>query len=357
MRHPSIPPAAPSVMALTPYQSARMLEAFDSSKTYLDANELPFAPPASSLDFSEMQHYAHSGPRKMIRAFAEYAGVDPCMVVATRGIDEGIDLLIRAYLEPRQDAILIQRPTYGMYEVCASAHRVQTLELPPNAMALPDLDALKALDPLPKLIFLCRPSNPIGNLMPRETVKSILEYTEGRSIVAVDEAYIEFCARDSLVPLLASHANLVVLRTLSKGFGLAGIHTGFLLAHEEIVNAVNRIANPYPIPEPCAQIALHALSAEGLSRLQNQISRVVFERDRLLLALQQHPNCQAIFASVTNFVLSKWRSPSQPIEALRRQGILARPVQVPGETSPLLRISIGTKDQVDRVLSAISNEA
>ena len=353
MRHPSIPPAAPSLLALAPYQSARMLEAFDSSKTYLDANELPFAPPDSSIDFSEMQHYAHSGPQKMMTAFAEYVGVDPALVVATRGIDEGIDLLIRAYLEPRQDAILIQRPTYGMYEVCAAAHRVKTLELPPNELALPDLDALKSLDPLPKLIFLCRPNNPTGNLMPRETVETILEYTEGRCIVAVDEAYIEFCALDSVVPLLTSHPNLVVLRTLSKGFGLAGIHTGFLLAHEEIVNAVNRIANPYPIPEPCAQIALEALSASGLTRLQNQVSQVVSERNRLLLALQQHPDCQAVFASVTNFILSKWRSPAQPIEALRRQGILARPVQLPGETSPGLRISIGTSDEVDRVLAAI----
>lgn len=353
MRHPSIPPAAPSLLALAPYQSARMLEAFDSSKTYLDANELPFAPPAAVMDFSEMQHYAHSGPRKMMTAFAKYAGVDPAMMVATRGIDEGIDLLIRAYLEPHQDAILIQRPTYGMYEVCAAAHRVQTVELPPNQLALPDLDALQSLAPLPKMIFLCRPNNPTGNLMPRETVEAILDYTEGRCIVAVDEAYIEFCAADSVVPLLASHANLVVLRTLSKGFGLAGIHTGFLLAHEEIVNAVNRIANPYPIPEPCAQIALDALSTEGLARLQNQVSQVVSERDRLLLALQHHPDCQAVFASVTNFVLSKWRNPRQPIEALRRQGILARPIQLPGETSPALRISIGTKDEVDRVLAAI----
>ena len=330
MSHPSIPPAAPSVLALSPYQSARMLEAFDSSKTYLDANELPFAPPSTLIDFSEMQHYAHSGPRKMINAYADYAGLDPLMVAATRGIDEGIDLLIRAYLEPQHDAILIQRPTYGMYEVCASAHRVKTMTLPPNAMALPDLDALKSLDPLPKLIFLCRPNNPIGNLMPRETVESILEYTAGRSIIAVDEAYIEFCGPESLVPLLASHANLVVLRTLSKGFGLAGIHTGFLLAHEEIVNAVNRIANPYPIPEPCAQIALEALSAQGLSRLQNQVELVASERDRLTHALEQHPECQTVYASVTNFVLSKWRDPSRQIAPLPAPHILARPVKLPG---------------------------
>lgn len=353
MSHPSIPPAAPSVLALSPYQSARMLHAFDTRKTYLDANELPYAPPEMTLDVSELQHYAHSGPRKMIQAFADYADATADQVVATRGIDEGIDLLIRTYLEPGEDAILVTSPTYGMYSVCAAAHRVETVDLPLINLTDFDLDGLRAMAQIPKLVFLCRPNNPTGALMTREAVMAVLELTEGRAIVAVDEAYIEFCAEETLIPLLDQYPNLVVYRTLSKGFGLAGIHTGFLIAHPEITDAVNRIANPYPIPEPCAQIALEALSEAGLKRLHAQIAAVISARKTLFQALQNDPDCDSVLPSSTNYLLSTWTDPYKPIKALEAAGILIRPVSIAGEAHPRLRFSIGAPDEIDRVIAAL----
>lgn len=355
MGHPTIPPAAPAVLALAPYQSARMLNAFDPSKIYLDANELPFPPEEAPLDFSELQHYAHSGPRQMISSYADYACVPAENIIATRGIDEGIDLLIRAYLEPGQDAVLTMSPTYGMYEVCASAHRVQTIDLPLINLADPDIDGLSALDAFPKLIFLCRPNNPTGTLMSREAVETVLEMSAGRAIVAVDEAYIEFCAEESLIPLLSQYPNLVILRTLSKGFGLAGLHTGFLLAHPEITDAVNRIANPYPIPEPCAQIALNALSQPGLNRLNANIDSVLAERDRLLGALNQQAACTGVLPSNANFLLSTWRNPEQALTALTAKNILVRPVKLGGENEVRIRFSIGSRAQNDQVIAALSS--
>ncbi|MEL7108718.1 MAG: histidinol-phosphate transaminase [Pseudomonadota bacterium] len=354
MTNPSIPAAAPAVLKLAPYQSARMLNAFDPNKTYLDANELPVSPPPTAIDYSEMQHYAHAGPRQMIAAYAGYAGVDVSSVVATRGIDEGIDLLIRTYSEPGQDRILIMGPTYGMYAVCAAAHRVETVDLPLVDLMEPDLERLEALDPWPKVIFLCRPNNPTGHVMRKASVEAVLEMARGRSIVAVDEAYIEFCAAETLVPLLKDHPNLVVMRTLSKGFGLAGIHTGFLLAHPQIVDAVNRIANPYPIPEPCAQIALDALSADGLQRLERNLRDIARARAALEEALSQNPNCEHVMPSETNYLLTKWRDPKPPLRALEDAQILPRPVQLRGEAQVRIRISIGTQDDTARVISAVS---
>lgn len=355
MGHPKIPPAAPAVLALAPYQSARMLNAFDPSKIYLDANELPFSPDATQLDFSELQHYAHSGPRQMIRSYATYADVPSESIIATRGIDEGIDLLIRTYLEPGQDTVLTMSPTYGMYEVCASAHRVETVDLPLLDLSDPDIDGLSALETLPKLIFLCRPNNPTGTLMSRGAVETVLDLAAGRSIVAVDEAYIEFCAAESLVSLLSAYPNLVILRTLSKGFGLAGLHTGFLLAHSEVTDAVNRIANPYPIPEPCAQIALNALSQTGLEHLETNINSALAERHRLFDALDAQPDCTGVLPSHANFLLSAWRHPDEALAALTAQNILIRPVRLQGETEPRLRFSIGSRAQIDRVIAALSS--
>lgn len=354
MKDPSIPPVSKAIQDLSPYQSARMLNAFDPTKIYLDANELPVPPDPMQIDFSALQHYAHSGPRRMIDAYADFADVAAENIVATRGIDEGIDLLIRAYLEPGEDSILITTPTYGMYSVCAAAHRVATIDVPLLELVQTDIDAIKTLTPLPKLIFLCRPNNPTGALMAQATVEAILELAAGRSIVAVDEAYIEFCESETLVPLQSKYPNLVILRTLSKGFGLAGIHTGFLIAHTQITEAVNRIANPYPIPEPCAQIAIDALGLSGLSRLRDNIASVISTRSKLLEALTGHPLCENVLPSHTNFLLSKWADPSDVLRKLTDRNILPRPVSVPGEALPRLRFSIGTEDQIDRVIDAIA---
>ena len=353
MSHPDIPSAAPAIAALTPYQSARMLNAFDPSMTYIDANELPYAPPEIPLDYSELHYYADAGPRRMIDAYAAYAGLSAKQLVATRGIDEGIDLLVRTYLEPGEDSLLLFTPTYGMYAVAAATHRITPQTLPLKGLIEPDHDAVRGLDALPKLIILCRPNNPTGALMSTDAVKAILDLARGRSIVAIDEAYIEFCPDESLVPLMAENPHLVIMRTLSKGFGLAGIHTGFLLAHEAVVDAVNRISNPYPIPDPCAQIALAALTEEGLARLNRNIAAVTEARATLYEALARHPDCLSVMPSAANFLLTEWRAPEAVWDRLTKARILARGFVLPGEDKMRIRFSIGTADQVQQVIEAL----
>lgn len=255
--------ARQQIQALTPYLSARRIGG--SGDVWLNANESPFNNEYKT-DFARLNRYSDCQPKAMIQAYANYAGVQPEQVLTSRGADEGIELLIRAFCEPNQDVILFCPPTYGMYAISAETFGVERKKVPLTTDWQLDLPSIEANLDRVKLVFVCSPNNPTGNLVKRADIIKLLEMTQDRAIVVMDEAYIDFCPEASTVDLLAQYPNLAILRTLSKAFALAGLRCGFTLANAELINVLLKVIAPYPVPVPVAEIAVQALSPAGLAR-------------------------------------------------------------------------------------------
>ena len=236
--------------------------------------------------FARLNRYSDCQPKALIQAYANYAGVKPEQVLTSRGADEGIELLIRAFCEPNEDTILFCPPTYGMYAISAETFGVERKKVPLTQDWQLDLPTIEANLDNVKLVFVCSPNNPTGNLVKREDIISLLEMTKGRAIVVMDEAYIDFCPEASTVDLLAEYSNLAILRTLSKAFALAGLRCGFTLANAELINVLLKVIAPYPVPVPVADIAVQALSEAGLARAKFQVLDLNANRAYLQVGLQ-----------------------------------------------------------------------
>ena len=216
--------ARANVQALTPYQSARRLGG--NGDVWLNANEYPLPVPFE-LSQQTLNRYPECQPKQVIERYAAYAGLSPEQVLVSRGADEGIELLMRAFCEPGQDAILFCPPTYGMYSVSAETIGIEYRTVAALENWQLNLPAIAAALPGVKLVYMCSPNNPTGNLINRDDIRQLLEMTRGKALVVADEAYIEFCPQATLASWIAEYPHLVVLRTLSKAFALAGLRCGF----------------------------------------------------------------------------------------------------------------------------------
>ncbi|ENM3876274.1 histidinol-phosphate transaminase, partial [Vibrio cholerae] len=293
--------ARQQIQALTPYLSARRIGG--SGDVWLNANESPFNNEYKT-DFARLNRYSDCQPKAMIQAYANYAGVQPEQVLTSRGADEGIELLIRAFCEPNQDAILFCPPTYGMYAISAETFGVERKKVPLTADWQLDLPSIEANLDRVKLVFVCSPNNPTGNLVKRADIIKLLEMTQDRAIVVMDEAYIDFCPEASTVDLLAQYPNVAILRTLSKAFALAGLRCGFTLANAELINVLLKVIAPYPVPVPVAEIAVQALSEAGLARAKYQVLDLGANRAYLQVGLSMVPDVQ-VFEGWGNYLLVK----------------------------------------------------
>ncbi|WP_341503603.1 histidinol-phosphate transaminase [Gallaecimonas sp. GXIMD4217] len=331
--------ARKAVRELSPYQSARRIGG--QGQVWLNANE---AGDASPYGFEgSLNRYPECQPPALLAAYAAYAGVEPSLLLATRGADEGIELLIRAFCEPG-DAIAIQSPTYGMYAIGAQTQGAEVLDVPLQGGEL-DLPGLAAVLDRVKLVFVCRPNNPTGQLCPAAQVQALLALAAGRALVVVDEAYIEFSAAETLAPLLARHDNLVLLRTFSKAFGLAGLRLGMVLASPAIIALLAKVLAPYPVPLPVAEIAQRALAPQGLARLAARVAQVSQDRTRLAVALANLGYRPA--PSSANFLLVADANGAL-FKRLASRGIVARALA--GQT----RISIGSTAEIRQLLEALN---
>ncbi|GHL20877.1 hypothetical protein ECZU24_37180 [Escherichia coli] len=233
--------ARENVRNLTPYQSARRLGG--NGDVWLNANEYPTAV-EFQLTQQTLNRYPECQPKAVIENYAQYAGVKPEQVLVSRGADEGIELLIRAFCEPGKDAILYYPPTYGMYSVSAETIGVECRTVPTLDNWQLDLQGISdKLDGV-KVVYVCSPNNPTGQLINPQDFRILLELTRGKAIVVADEAYIEFCPQASLAGWLTEYPHLAILRTLSKAFALAGLRCGFTLANEEVINLLMKVIAP-----------------------------------------------------------------------------------------------------------------
>ena len=341
--------ARAEIRALKPYSSARM-EA-SGGTVLLNANESPW--PATSA--ANLNRYPDPQPAELVARLAAVYGVEAAQVLAGRGSDEAIDLLVRAFCAAGEDSIAICPPTFGMYAVCARIQGADVIEVPLKREFDVDADALlTAVTPRTKLVFLCSPNNPTGGIVPLSVIARIAAALTDRALVVVDEAYAEFAGAVSAVSLLPHFANIAILRTLSKAYALAGARIGALIAAADVIALLRRIQAPYPLPTPCVEAALVALSPTGRAEADARIAAIVRERERLAPALVPLPQVRAVLATAANFLCVRFADATATYRSLLDLGIVVRDVSSYPGLINCLRISIGTPQENARLLSALS---
>src|SRR5512146_1821669 len=343
--------ARAEIRALKPYSSARM-EASGGS-VLLNANESPW-PSVMGGTFA-LNRYPDPQPAELVRRLAALYGVTPAQVLVGRGSDEAIDLLVRAFCRAGQDAITICPPTFGMYAVSAGIQDAAVIDVPLRADFSLDADGLLArANERVKLVFICSPNNPTGNLVPLATIERLATALTDRALVVVDEAYIEFAGAPSAVDLLARHDNVVVLRTLSKAHALAAGRVGTLLAHPDIVALLRRILPAYPLPAPCVDAALAALTPPALAATRVRVAGLVEARGRLAQVLGNVPGVREVFASNANFLLVRCTDAHGVYRRLLAAGVVVRDVSQHAALPDCLRISVGSDEDHRRLLSVLT---
>ncbi|MED5524362.1 histidinol-phosphate transaminase [Gallaecimonas pentaromativorans] len=321
--------ARPNIRELVPYQSARRIGG--QAQVFVNANEAGGL--VNAAFDGAINRYPGAQPTELVADYARYCGLKPGQLLATRGADEGIEVLIRTFCEPELDAILIQPPTYGMYAITAETCAVAVK----TTVSLQEADLSDA-----KLVFVCRPNNPTGEMMAPDDLKALLERAAGSALVVVDEAYIEFAEAQSVASWINDYPNLVVLRTFSKAFGMAGLRLGMVLANEEVISLLAKVLAPYPIPTPVAAIARQAMTEEGLGLMRDRVREVNALRATLVNNLEAKG--YRVIPSSANFILV---DDEALFDKLLAGGVLAR--RLSGKT----RISIGSTQEMAKVQEAI----
>jgi len=343
--------ARAEIRALQPYSSARM-EA-SGGELLLNANESAWAPTGDNG--AGCNRYPDPQPAALVDALARLYGVRREQLLVGRGSDEAIDLLVRAFCRAGRDAILVQPPTFGMYAACARIQDAAVVEVPLRHDFTLDVDAvLAALTPAVKLVFVCTPNNPAGSVVPRADIERLVRALDGRALLVVDEAYVEFADEGSVTDLLDRYDNLAVLRTLSKAWALAGARIGCLLAHPEVIALLRRIMPPYPLPLPSVDAALLALSGWGQANALAHIGVVRAERARMRASLAGLPGVRGVLPSQANFLTVRFDDAGAAYSRLFDVGIVVRDVRRYPGLDDALRITIGAPAENERVLAALA---
>lgn len=341
------------------YSSARTSDSGAPATIWLNANE---AATASAVDPDGAQRrYPEPQPPDLVQALADTYGVAAEQVVVGRGSDECIDLLVRALTRPgSQDAVVQASPTFGMYAVSARLHGVPLVDVPQR-----DLGDLWELDTRGvsaaaerqggRVVFLTSPGNPTGAVVPLADVEQLADDLADRAVVVVDEAYQEFAGPASATTLLPRHPNLVVLRTLSKAHGLAGIRIGAALCHPELATVLRRVQAPYPVPVPVTELALAALAGSVRRSVEARVARTRADRERLAEILQADPRVSAVYASEANFVLVRGPGVDTLLTDLRARGIVVRDLR--HLLDDALRVTVGSPEEIDAVHQTLTTTA
>lgn len=342
--------ARPDIVALKAYSHASWDPAFER----LHANELPWRA-ETDRSLAGLNRYPEPHPHELAQRLAALYGVLPSQLLPGRGSDESIDLLTRGFCRAGVDNVIICPPTFGMYSVAARIQGAAVREVPlsrERGFALDLAGVLAACDANTRLVFLCSPNNPTGNAMDAAAVEQLLIALTGRALVVVDEAYAEFAGGESFIRWLPRFPHLVVLRTLSKAFGLAGARVGSLIASEEIVSLLGKVIPPYSIPQLTIEAVLATLAPAQAAVQRERVAQVCLERERLRAALEGKRSVRKVWPSVANFLLVDFADPEATLAAARAARLLIRDMRAAAPGS--LRISVGTPDQNDRLIGSLS---
>lgn len=334
----------PNIQSLQPYRSARD-EFRGNASLYLDANENPFP--------SAYHRYPDAQQQVLRSAVARLKQTTPDQTLITHGSDEAIDLLIRAFCRPQVNNIIIPQPTYGMYATFAAINDVPVREVPLTPTFELDPDALrKVADDNSRILFLCSPNNPSGNLLSPAAIRALLKSFQG--LVIIDEAYIDFAESKSWTGELKKYPNLVVLQTFSKAWGLAGIRAGMCFANPEIIRVLEKIKPPYNVSSPAEKIILQAIRKQR-QRVARQTAVLTRERNSLMKALKALDGVIRVFPSDANFILVRVTDARAMYDALLKRGIVVRLRSGALHCDNCLRITVGTPAQNKRLLTALKS--
>ena len=342
--------ARPEIVALKPYEHA----AWDPALERLHANEFPWRSPADRSE-AGLNRYPEPQPRPLIERLAKLYAVPGECVLAARGSDEAIDLLTRAFCRAGRDAVLVCPPTFGMYSVSARIQGAAVLEAPLRAgdgFTLDEGAVLERCGPEVKLVFLCSPNNPTGNLLDEQALGRLGRALMGRALLVVDEAYVEFADRPSLARSVGEQPNLAVLRTLSKAYGLAGARCGALIAAPEVVALLRKIIPPYAIAQPTLEAVLERLGPRALAPARAELALLLRERERMTAALGALPRVRRVWPSAANFLLVELEDAGAALERGRRTGLLVRDARGYPGLGEAVRVTVGTPEQNGRLLEA-----
>jgi len=346
--------ARPEVRELRPYRAAT----YEGGLVRLNANETPWRAPGDTSP-NGLNHYPEVRPATLTRRLAEFYGVEPTQLLVTRGSSEAIDLLIRCFCRPGQDDIVICPPTFGMYAMYAQVQAAGIVNVPLRPAPGFELDPdgiADAWNARTKLLFVCSPNNPTGNRIATETIAALAERLSGMGLVIVDAAYVEFADVDPTRELLERCDNIVVLRTLSKAFGLAGIRCGAALATPAIIDLLGSILPPYCYPTPCQDIATTCLAPEHRDDLAQRAAAVRAERSRFAERLRALPGIAEVWPSEANFLLLRATDPKRLVQVAHQAGFLIRDFSWDTYVPNCVRITIGTADQTNRLLEALASQ-
>ncbi|MGC6326832.1 histidinol-phosphate transaminase [Pasteurella multocida] len=338
-----------NIQTLTPYQSARRLGG--KGDIWLNANEYPTSPDFN-LTHRTFNRYPEPQPQAVIEGYANYAGVTPENVLVSRGGDESIELIIRAFCEA-EDSVLYCPPTYGMYSVSAETCGIALKTVPLTADFQLNLPEIERQISGVKVVFVCSPNNPTGTLVNRTDLLALLKMTRDKAIVVVDEAYIEFCPQATMVTELKNYPHLAIIRTLSKAFALAGLRCGFTLANKDLIEVLQKVIAPYPLPVPVADLAAQALQPAGLQAMQQRVQEILQNRTALEADLRSLPCVENVFQSDGNYLLVKFKDGQKIFKTLWDQGIILRNQHSALMLENCIRITIGTAEENRRVIEAI----
>lgn len=332
----------PCIRALKPYSTARDEYAGGAISVWLDANENPFD--------NGINRYPDPHQRQLKRQIAAMKGVREEQVFLGNGSDEAIDLAYRIFCTPGRDNAVAISPTYGMYRVAADMNDIEMREVPLGRdFSLPVEALLGAADSRTKLLWLCSPNNPTGNAFPAEEIGRLIRQFEG--MVVLDEAYIDFADGEGFLPRLDEFPNLIVLQTVSKAWGMAGLRLGMAFAAEPVAALFGRVKYPYNLNALTLRTATRQL-AGGIGPCVEMIRR---ERRRVAEALAAAACIERVYPSQANFLLVRTADADRLYEALIRAGVIVRNRTRVAGCEGCLRITIGTPEENDRMLNTVNN--
>lgn len=325
----------PNIRKLKPYSSARSLY---TSGILMDANENPYNVFGDGLDLNRYPDGSNIAIRKKI---AERFGMSADNCAVGNGSDEVIDILFRIFCEPGQDEVIITTPTYGMYEVSANINNVRVVDVPlvNNQLNLPGI--FNALTPFTKMIFICSPNNPTGDTIKHEDILKLVQ--ESNRIVVIDEAYGDFMSDPSFIKDVTKYKNLLVTRTLSKAFAMAGARLGYVFADKEIIDTFQKVKPPYNVNVLTTNAVLKAL--ERQDEADQYLQTLKDFRDQMIEDLKQIKGVQEVFSTQSNFILFRIENADEIFKQLVDKGIIIRSRTKENGLANCLRVSIGTREQ------------
>jgi histidinol-phosphate aminotransferase len=345
-----------NILNLKPYTSAR--DIFESGKgILLDANENSWGSTFTKIEDLHLNRYPDPHQKDLRQLIENILSIPAGNLFFGVGSDEIIDLLIRVFCNPGKDKVLIPEPTYGMYKVACDINDVETTEVLLNDNFQIDFDTIKEnYSENTKIIFLCSPNNPTGNLLNKQDVIKLCK--EFNSIIIIDEAYIDFAKDGSLIDEIQNYPNLIILRTFSKAWGLAGIRLGYCVANSEIISILFKVKAPYNI-NSLTRYALE-ISLKNLELKEKYVNGIIKERERLKNQLESLPGIASVCNSDANFLLVKFNSPSGKYQEaktvlakLAENGIIVRDRSTQPKLENCLRISIGSEEENDLLWDTI----